>query len=86
MFSFTGLNFDNNKKQVKKKKKSWKVGVYLEELCVDFKLWYRTSLLLGGPPALFNALEEVVDSTGDDTQLFVCYVDIEASPHGVRLP
>lgn len=62
------------------------MDVYLEELCVDFKLWYRTSLLLGGPPALFNALEEVVDSTGDDTQLFVCYVDIEASPHGVRLP
>ncbi len=61
-------------------------GTYLEELGVDFKLRYGASLLLGGLSALLDAPEKVVDSAGDDTQVFIRDVDVKARPHGVGLP
>ena len=45
--------------------------VYLEELGVDLKLRYGASLVLGGLPALLDALVEVVDGAGDYTQLLI---------------
>lgn len=60
--------------------------LYLEELGVDLKLGYGASLLLGGLLALLDTLEEVVDGAGDDTQLLIRDVDVEARPHGVGLP
>lgn len=63
-----------------------KTSVYLEELGVDLKLRYGASLLLGRLSALLNALEEVVDGAGDDTQLLIYDVDVKTRPHGVGLP
>lgn len=62
------------------------VWLYLQELGVDLELRYGPSLLLGGLPALLDALEEVVDGAGDDAQLLVWNVDVKARPHGVGLP
>lgn len=59
---------------------------YLEELGVDLKLRYGASLLLSGLSTLLDALEEMVDGAGDDAQLFICDIDVEARPHRVRLP
>lgn len=62
------------------------MGVYLEKLGVDLKLGYGASLLLGGLSARLDALEEVVDGAGDDTQLLIPDVDVKPRPHGVGLP
>lgn len=62
------------------------MGVHLEELGVDLKLRYGASLPLSSLSTLLDALEEMVDGAGDDAQLFICDVDIEARPHCVRLP
>lgn len=58
----------------------------LQELSVDLELGHGPSLLLGGLTTLLDAFEEVVDSTWNDAQLLVHNVDVEARPHGVRLP
>lgn len=59
---------------------------YLQELGVDLELGGGAALLLGGLPALLDALEEVVDGSRDDAQLLVQDVDVKARPHGVGLP
>lgn len=59
---------------------------YLQELGIDLELGGGAALILGGLPALLDALEEVVDGSRDDAQLLVQDVDVEARPHGVGLP
>lgn len=59
--------------------------LYLQELCVDLKLRNGPALLGGGPSARLDPSEQVVDGPGDDAQLLLADVDVEAGPHGVRL-
>lgn len=61
-------------------------GSYLQELGVDLELGGGAALLLGGLPSLLDALEQVVDGSRDDAQVLVGDVEVEARPHGVRLP
>lgn len=62
------------------------LGVHLQKLGVDLKLGHGAALLLRRLPSLLDALEEVVDGAGDDAQLFIGDVDVEARAHGVGLP
>ncbi len=62
------------------------VLTHLQELCVDLELWNRPALLRGGLSALLDPTEQVVDGPGNDTQLVLPDVDIEARSHGVGLP
>lgn len=62
------------------------VFLHLQELCVDLELGNRPALLGGSLSALLDASEQVVDGAGNDTQLVLSDVDIEAGSHGVRLP
>ena len=64
----------------------WIVDMYLEELCVDLELGDGAALLLRRLPPLLDASEEVVHGAGDDAQLLLRDVHVEARPHGVRLP
>lgn len=60
--------------------------VHLQELRVDLELRYRPALLGGRLPPFLNALEQVVDSPGDDPKLVPSDVNIKARAHGVSLP
>lgn len=62
-----------------------RVFVHLQELRVDLELGDRPALLGGGLSPLLDASEQVVDGSGNDTELVVSDVDVEARPHGVRL-
>lgn len=63
-----------------------RVFVHLQELRVDLELGDRPALLGGGLSPLLNPSEQVVDGSGNDTELVVSDVDVEACPHGVCLP
>lgn len=62
------------------------VFLHLQELCIDLEFRNRPALLSGGLSALFDSSEQVVHGPGNDAQLVLSDVDIEASSHGVRLP
>lgn len=62
------------------------VFLHLQELCIDLELRNRPALLGGGLSALLDSSEQVVHGPGNDAQLILSDVDIEASSHGVRLP
>ena len=62
------------------------VFVHLQELCVDLELRHRLALLGGTLYALLDPPEQVVDGAGNDTELFLSDVDVEAGSHGVGLP
>lgn len=60
--------------------------LHLQELCVDLELRNWPALLSGSLSALLNASKQVVDGPGNDTQLVLSDVDVEAGSHGVGLP
>ena len=62
------------------------VCLHLQELCVDLELRNRLALLGGSLYALLDPPEQVVDGAGNDTELFLSDVDVEAGSHGVGLP
>lgn len=59
---------------------------HLQELCIDLELRNRPALLCGSLSPLLNPSEQVVDGPGNDAQLFLSDVDVEAGSHGVGLP
>lgn len=63
-----------------------RVFLHLQELCVDLELRNRPALLGGSLSALLDPSEQVVDGPGNDTQLVLSDVDVEAGSHGVGLP
>lgn len=62
------------------------VFLHLQELCIDLELRNRPALLCGSLSPLLYPLKQVIDGPGNDTQLVLSDVDVEASSHGVGLP
>lgn len=62
------------------------VFLHLQELCIDLELRNWPALLSGSLSAVLDASKQVVDGPGDDTQLVLSTIDVEAGSHGVGLP